>query len=90
MNTIFAVFGLGGTELIVILVAILFIFGAKKLPELARGLGQGIREFKKASDEVTGEFQRATDETPAPPKKLPPEGSQPAGTPESSDQLRPQ
>jgi sec-independent protein translocase protein TatA len=39
----------GPQELIVILIIVLVLFGAKKLPELARGLGQGIREFKKAS-----------------------------------------
>lgn len=89
MNSTLAFMGIGGTELIVILVVILLLFGAKKLPELARGLGQGIKEFKKASDEVTTEFQRAADESPAPPKKLPPEGSQPSGTSDSADKLRP-
>jgi len=39
----------GPQELIVILIIVLVLFGAKKLPELARGLGQGIREFKKAA-----------------------------------------
>jgi len=41
--------GLGGTELILIIVGILLLFGGKKIPELARGLGKGIREFKDAS-----------------------------------------
>jgi len=41
--------GLGGTELIVILIIILLLFGGAKLPSLARGLGQSIKEFKKAS-----------------------------------------
>lgn len=54
-----AVFGLGGWEVILILAVVLILFGAKKLPELAKGLGQGIREFKKASNEVTSELQRA-------------------------------
>ncbi len=40
----------GPQELIVILIIVLVLFGAKKLPELARGLGQGIREFKKAAN----------------------------------------
>jgi sec-independent protein translocase protein TatA len=59
-----AVFGLGGWEVILILAVVLVLFGAKKLPELARGLGQGIKEFKKATNEVTSEIQRAanTDE----------------------------
>ena len=47
----FAVFNLGGTELLLILFIVLLLFGAKRLPELAKGLGQSIREFKKASNE---------------------------------------
>lgn len=70
-----AFLGLGGTELMVILGAVLLLFGPKKLPELARGLGKGIREFKKASSEVTEELQRTMDEPPAPTAKFPPEGS---------------
>ncbi len=70
-----AVFGMGGGEIVLILAVVLLLFGAKKLPELAKGLGQGIREFKKASNEVTDEIHRAMDEQPAPPpKRLPPEG----------------
>ncbi|HET7536476.1 MAG TPA: twin-arginine translocase TatA/TatE family subunit [Candidatus Didemnitutus sp.] len=42
-------FGLGGTELLVILFIILLLFGGAKLPALAKGLGQSVREFKKAS-----------------------------------------
>ncbi len=61
MNTMLAVFGLGGWEVILILAVVLILFGAKKLPELAKGLGQGIREFKKASNEITSEIQRAAD-----------------------------
>ena len=39
----------GGTELIIALVIILLLFGAKRIPELARGLGSGVREFRKGS-----------------------------------------
>lgn len=49
-------FGIGTTELLVILFIILLVFGAKKLPELAQGLGKGIREFKKASSEIQDEL----------------------------------
>lgn len=51
--------GLGPTELIIIFGILLLLFGAKKLPELARGLGRGIREFKDASQEITDEISRA-------------------------------
>ena len=61
MNTTLAAF-LGGWEIIHILAVVLSLFGAKKLPELATGLGQGIREFKKASNDVTQELQRASEQ----------------------------
>ena len=44
--------GLGGQEMLLIFLALLLFFGAKKLPELPRGLGRGIREFKDATKEV--------------------------------------
>lgn len=66
---------LGGWEIILILAVVLILFGAKKLPELAKGLGTGIKEFKKATREVTDEIQNA-DDTSAPQRKLPPEGRQ--------------
>ena len=49
-------FGIGTTELLVILFIILLVFGSKKLPELARGLGKGINEFKRASQEIQSEL----------------------------------
>jgi sec-independent protein translocase protein TatA len=54
-------------EIILILAVILILFGAKKIPELARGMGQGIKEFKKATREVTDEIQNADSATPAKP-----------------------
>ena len=51
----------GGWEMVVIAIVILLLFGAKKLPELARGLGQGIREFKGAVDGVKDEMNEAKD-----------------------------
>ena len=65
---------LGGWEIVLILAVVLILFGAKKLPELAKGLGQGIKEFKKATREVQEEISTAMDETPPsqPPKRLPP------------------
>ena len=45
-------FGLGTSELVLILCVMLLFFGAKQLPDLARGLGKGIREFKDATQDV--------------------------------------
>ncbi|MBL9128214.1 MAG: twin-arginine translocase TatA/TatE family subunit [Verrucomicrobiales bacterium] len=59
--------GLGWGEVVLILAVVLLLFGAKKLPELARGLGQGIKEFKKATHDVQQDIQRAIEEEPAPP-----------------------
>ena len=56
MNTMFALGFIGGWEMVLILAVVLILFGAKKLPELAKGLGTGIKEFKKASREVTNEI----------------------------------
>lgn len=50
LNVNHAMFNLGTGEIVIIFLAILLIFGAKKLPELARGLGEGINEFKDAVD----------------------------------------
>jgi len=65
-------FGIGTTELIIIMFIILLVFGAKKLPELAQGLGKGIREFKKASNEIQDELNFTKNEqinhSPAQPK----------------------
>ena len=70
MNVMFAMFGVGGWEVVLILAVVLLLFGAKKLPDLAKGLGTGIKEFKKATREVTEEIQNAANESPAP--KAPP------------------
>jgi sec-independent protein translocase protein TatA len=71
MNAMLAVFGIGGWEVVLILAVVLILFGAKKLPDLAKGLGSGIKEFKKATREVTDEIQNAGNETPAPTPKAP-------------------
>lgn len=58
--------GLGATELILILLVVLLLFGAKKIPELARGMGKGIREFKDASREIKREIEsEPAESTPA-------------------------
>jgi sec-independent protein translocase protein TatA len=61
---------IGGWELVLILAAFLIFFGAKRLPELAKGMGQCIKEFKKATREVTDELSTAMDDS-SPPKRLP-------------------
>jgi sec-independent protein translocase protein TatA len=90
MNAMFAIFNLGGGEIILILALILILFGARKLPELAKGLGQGIKEFKKATREVTDEIQNAGEEdkyTSLPPKKTEPwlEQKSPEGSSSSTE-----
>jgi len=52
ITSIFAIMGLGGQEMIFIMLALVLLFGAKKIPELARGLGTGIKEFKNATKDV--------------------------------------
>ena len=60
-NMMFLAFmNLGGQELILILLLVLVLFGAKKLPELARGMGQAIKEFQKAKDEFSDELHSAS------------------------------
>jgi sec-independent protein translocase protein TatA len=71
----------GAWEIVLILAVVLILFGAKKLPELAKGLGTGIKEFKKATREVTDEIQKEPVETTAHTAKLPPTSPpQPAST----------
>ncbi|MCB0395847.1 MAG: twin-arginine translocase TatA/TatE family subunit [Flavobacteriales bacterium] len=53
-------FNLGGGEIVVIMLVILLFFGAKRIPELARGLGKGMREFKNAANDIQREIQQST------------------------------
>lgn len=62
------IFGLGGTELIIILVIILLLFGGAKLPALAKGLGQSVKEFKKASKDASEDDDRDEKKSDASPK----------------------
>src|SRR5438067_3700346 len=59
MSLLASFMNLAGPDLIVILLIVLVLFGAKKLPELARGMGQAVREFQKAKDEFNDELNKA-------------------------------
>jgi sec-independent protein translocase protein TatA len=67
------VFNAGGGELLVVLVIILLVFGPSQIPKMARGLGQALREFRKAQHEITDEF--TVDET----KPVKPPDNKPTG-----------
>jgi sec-independent protein translocase protein TatA len=89
---------LGGPDLIIILLIVLVLFGAKKLPELARGMGSAIKEFQKAKDEFSNEIHSAGKTDPAktadirtPEATIPRIENQPATSAEvrPEDQVRP-
>jgi sec-independent protein translocase protein TatA len=64
-NTVFAFLGdIGTGEIMLILLVVLLLFGAKKIPELARGMGRGIREFKDATKEIKNEMDSAMKDEP--------------------------
>jgi len=62
------VFGLGGAEIGVLFLIILLVFGPSQIPKMARGIGQALREFRKAQREITDEINRED-----PPEKKKPE-----------------
>jgi len=53
----YTLFFISGQEIFVILIVVLLLFGAKKIPEVARGLGKGLNEFKKATDDIKNEIK---------------------------------
>ncbi|HET7392812.1 MAG TPA: twin-arginine translocase TatA/TatE family subunit [Candidatus Binatia bacterium] len=59
-------FGIGMPELLLILALALIVLGPKKLPELARALGKGMAEFRRATDELKDEFRQLENEPPEP------------------------
>jgi sec-independent protein translocase protein TatA len=77
-------FDIGGSEAVIIILAVLLLFGAKRIPDLAKSMGSGIREFRRAMNEIQHEVQTATSLEPAPPARPqapvlpPPENSLPA------------
>ncbi len=62
MNSILALSMPGWPEILIILLIVLILFGAKRLPELARGLGQSLNEFRKAKDEFDREIHKTANE----------------------------
>lgn len=60
-NILLGIFGLGGSEMVIILVIVLLLFGGKKIPELMKGLGKGVKEFKDASKGVDENSPSPTD-----------------------------
>lgn len=62
MNTTVLLFALGMPEIILIALVVLLIFGGKKIPELMRGLGKGVNEFKKGMKDVEGELNKDVEE----------------------------
>ncbi|GHC56743.1 Sec-independent protein translocase subunit TatA/TatB [Roseibacillus persicicus] len=68
---------LGGPEILIIFVIVLLLFGAKKIPELARGLGKSMGEFKKAREEFEDEIKRAADDVDLDKKSDSPAKSEP-------------
>ena len=83
-------FGIGFQEMLIILVVVLIFFGPKRLPDLAKSLGKGIAEFKKASDEVRKGIEEAVKEEsaegiPKPPEDLSAYGKAPGSAPTAED-----
>jgi|SRR5436190_23283246 len=83
MSLIASFMNLAGPDLIVILLIVLVLFGAKKLPELARGMGQAVKEFQKAKDEFNDELHKAgkseTETATAKPEVKPAQSTVPRG-----------
>ena len=70
------IFGLGTGELVLILLVVLLLFGAKRIPDLARGVAKSIHEFKKASREAETEIRQSVQDQP----QTPPPANKPSGT----------
>ena len=71
-----SIFGLGTGELVLILLIVLVLFGAKRIPDLARGVAKSIHEFKKASHEAENEIRQSVQDQP----QTPPPATKPSGT----------
>ncbi|GAC1375581.1 MAG: hypothetical protein NVS3B25_13170 [Hymenobacter sp.] len=67
----FLIGSFGTTEMLLILFVVILLFGAKRIPELFRGMGQGVREFKDATKEAEARQPQYRDQPPAPPVQPP-------------------
>ena len=63
LDSILLLFNLGTGEIIVIVLVILLLFGGKKIPELMKGVGKGVKSFKQGLNEVEDEIKKASDDT---------------------------
>jgi sec-independent protein translocase protein TatA len=75
---------LAGPDMLIIFMIVLIMFGAKKLPELAKGLGQAVREFSKAKDDMHSELNRTTQVLEAPPTYADPNFHPPMTAPQTA------
>lgn len=69
MNSTLLIFNLGGPELIIIMLVVLLLFGGRKIPELMKGLGKGIREFNSAKANIETEIKEGMKEIETPKKE---------------------
>ena len=79
-------FGIGMTELLVILVVALIVFGPAKLPDLARSLGRAMHEFRRASNDLRASFIEAVEPAPPPSRPAPPPAAIAPAPPAALDQ----
>ncbi len=75
-----------GTELLLIFGIVILLFGAKKIPDLAKGIGQGIRNFKKEMKDDDAEATASTQVTPDAPKQVDAAASTPVEAPKTTTQ----
>jgi len=73
LESLFLVGNFGTTEIILIIVAMLIMFGGKKIPELMKGIGTGLREFNNAKNNVKSQIEEGMREQPQPPQSKPEE-----------------
>lgn len=78
MNPVLGLFEMGGNQILLLFLLVLILFGAKRIPDLARSLGLAKKEFQKAAREVEDEVEKVKNDAP-PPKTLNSDNSKHAG-----------